>query len=414
MSDVFEHRIHAGRRFAYSQRTLTFLVNFVTIAFLARLVPPAQFGLMAMIMSVVNFLAVFRDLGLTSATIQRASLSDDERGSLFIFNAVVTTIISILLALLAPLISRFYREPSLGPLILGTTLGFLIGGVGAQHASVLRRNLAFRQVFLAEVGGLVVGSTATIILASWRHDAWALVVGGVAQATVSTILFLSLDGWIPHWKGGLKKSLHLLAFGANVSLYSLLNYATNNVGAVLVGFIHGPIAMGFYSRAQSLYSLPVSFLLYPYLQVQFPLMCRFNGDAQETQRLYLDMIRLTSLIFIPAGVILPFIGVDFATVLLGTPWAEAGNIFSWFSPSVVALGVVAPFGQYMISQGRLSELRLWGIGDLVIRGGGAVLGAQAGSAGAAAGFSFATLFLATPTIVWLCGRYGPVSASDQI
>ena len=76
MSDIFEHRIRTGRRFAYSQRTLTFLVNFVTIAFVARLVPPAQFGLMAMITSVVNFLAVFRDLGLTSATIQRASLSD--------------------------------------------------------------------------------------------------------------------------------------------------------------------------------------------------------------------------------------------------------------------------------------------------------------------------------------------------
>jgi PST family polysaccharide transporter len=410
----FALRARVGRRFTYSQRIFTFLINFATIAILARLVPPAEFGLMAMITTIVNFLTVFRDLGLTSATIQTEILSDEQRGTLFYFNAIATMAIFALLVLSAPLISGFYHQPSLQHLVLGASAGFLIAGLGAQHASVLRRNLAFREIFLAEVSGIVAGSATTIMLAAWWHDAWSLVVGGIVQAAISTLLYFSLCGWVPRWTGNFRKSLHLLAFGVNVSLFTVFNYATNSVGAILVGYLHGPTAMGFYSRAQSLYALPVSFLLSPYLQVQFPLMCRFRDDARGAQQLYLDIIRITSLLFIPAGMVLPFVGVDFVTVLLGARWAEAGIVFCWFSPAVIALGLIAPFGQYMISQGRVTELRLWAIGDVIIRGGGAVLGSYAGSAGAAAGFSLATLFVAVPIIVWLCGRRPPVSRLDQI
>jgi hypothetical protein len=81
---------------------------------------------------------------------------------------------------------------------------------------------------------------------------------------------------------------------------------------------------------------------------------------------------------------------------------------------MVALGLVGPFGQYMTSQGRVTELGLWGFGDFIIRGGGAAFGAMLGAQQAAAGFSLTTLFVATPILIWLTVRRGPFRLRDYL
>jgi PST family polysaccharide transporter len=206
--------------------------------------------------------------------------------------------------------------------------------------------------------------------------------------------------------------LKYAAFGANVSVFSFLNFLTNNIAGVLVGRWVDAAAMGFFNRAQSLYALPSNFILAPYLQVQFPLLCRAFHNEEETRRIYGGLVLLTGITFIPAGVVLPFVAVDLTHLVLGPQWTETGRILAWFSPAIVALGLVAPFGQYMTSQGRVKELGLWAFGDFAIRGGGAALGAVLGAQQAAAGFSLATFFVATPILISITVRRGPFRIRD--
>jgi polysaccharide transporter, PST family len=400
--------------FAYANRVTSFIIAVGSLAILARLLPPSEFGLVAMTTTTVGLLATFREFGLTSAAIQAATLPNEDRDALFWFNALLTVAVTAIVVLMAPFVARFYDAPRLVILLYLAGAGFLIAGLATQHNALLRRDLRLGAVFAADVSGLLVGSLVAIAIARSAADASAIVLGSVAQSLVSSAITIWLGGWLPGRPVNLHRHLKLAAFGANVSVFSILNYITNNIASILVGYWRDAVAMGFFSRAQNLYALPVSFVLTPYLQVQFPLLCRAAGDDGQTRKIYSDLLRLIGIIFIPMAAILPFTAVELTHVIMGPQWTETGRLFAWFSPALAALGVVGPFGQYMTSQGRVRELRIWGFGDFLLRGGGSAIGAYYGAQYAAAGFSLATLFLATPIIVWLTQRKGPFGIRDYV
>src|SRR4051812_23867450 len=78
---------------------------------LARILTPHDFGLVAMVMTVIGFLQIFRDMGLSTATIQRADITHAQVSNLFWLNVAVSGAISLMIAAGAPLIAWFYHEP---------------------------------------------------------------------------------------------------------------------------------------------------------------------------------------------------------------------------------------------------------------------------------------------------------------
>ena len=362
----------------------------------------------------IGLLGTFREFGLSAAAIQAPNLPDEDRDALFWFNFLFTAVITVVVLLSAPVVAAFYREPQVEFLLKLAALGFFISGLSIQHNALLRRALSFGAIFVVDCGGLLVGSMVAIAFAAYTADALSLIVGGIAQAVLSTVVTIWLGGWLPRPPKNLHLHLRHAAFGASVSVFYVLNFLTNNIASIVVGRWGDAAVMGFLNRAQSLYALPSSFILGPYLQVQFPLLCRAFNNDDETRRIYGNLLLLTGVTFIPAGAVLPFVAVDLTKLILGHQWTEAGHILAWFSPAMIALGLVGPFGQYMTSQGRVKELGLWGFGDFIIRGGGAAFGAMLGARQAAAGFSLMTLFVATPILIWLTVRRGPFRLRDYL
>nr|WP_249812371.1 lipopolysaccharide biosynthesis protein [Bradyrhizobium sp. 151] len=392
--------------YAYANRVASFVISIGSLAVLARLLNPHEFGLVAMVTTFTGLLGLLRDFGLSSAAIQSANLSPADKSALFWYNVGLSALASILVLLAIPLVSAFYDEQALRPLLYVAAVGLLVSGISSIHAALLRRDFNLRGIFFAEVGGLATGAIVSAFLAVITHSAMAVVIGGLLQGFVTSTITLLWGRWIPVLDGAIKGRLHYLVFGLRVSAFSMLNYITNNVGSVVVGYQSGSAAMGSFNRAQNLYGLPVSLVLAPYLQVQFPLLCRVRGNGNDTRQIYGDLLALTSTIFLPLSALLPFIAAPATLVVLGSQWAEAGHILAWFSPSLAALGLVGPFGQFMTSQGRVKELQWWGLADVGLRGGGALIGSLFGPASAAAGFSLATLFLAVPIMIWLTQRDG--------
>jgi PST family polysaccharide transporter len=360
----------------------------------------------------IGLLGTFREFGLSAAAIQAPNLPDEDRDALFWFNFFSTTVVTCTVLLIAPAVASFYREPQVEFLLKLAAFGFFISGLSTQHNALLRRTLSFGAIFMADFGGLFIGSAVAVALATYSADAVSLVVGSIVQAAFSSVVTIWLGRWLPHAPRNLRAHLKHASFGANVSVFSLLNFLTNNIASIVVGRWADASAMGFLNRAQSLYALPSNFILGPYLQVQFPLLCRAFNNNEETRRIYSSLLLFTGITFIPAGVVLPFVATDLTRIILGPQWIETGRILAWFSPAIVSLGLIGPFGQYMTSQGRVRELSLWGLGDFAIRGGGAAFGAVFGAQQAAAGFSLATLLVATPILVWITVRHGPFRFRD--
>lgn len=411
---TYKDRARSGTYLLFAQRVISFLLNLSQIAILSRLIAPSEFGLVAIALFFSTLFSVFRDFGLPATAIQLPYLENEQRDALFWFNILGTLILVSILLFSAKSIAAFYDQPQLASVLLVATINFLLLGVSAQHAAVLKRELRFKFLFIAEVGGLLLGWAATILLAYLFKNAMALVVGSAIQATFSACTYVILGGWIPRFRVHLRKHKSLLGFGANVATFSALNFLSNNLAAASVGLWSGSAAAGLFSRAQSLYSLPNSFILGPYLQVQFPLLCRIAHVGPEVRIEYTKLLTFTGLTFFTIGLALPLISRDLVIVLLGPSWSEVAEILSWLSPALFALGFTAPFGQFMTSQGRVRELRIWSLVELLIRGGGAVLGAIIGPTAAAAGFSIGTLFGAVPIMIWITSRRGPLSVRDQM
>jgi polysaccharide transporter, PST family len=398
-------RLVGAATYAYANRVASFAISFGSLVVLARLLTPHEFGLVAMVTTFTGLLASLRDFGLSSAAIQSTDFSVSDRNAVFWYNLSLSALTSIAVALAAPFVSSFYHEEKLEPLLYLSSMGLLAAGISSVHSALLRRDFNLRAIFFAEIGGLGLGALTSILLAYITGQAFSVVIGSLLQGIATSALIVVSGRWLPRIDGAIRSHLHHLTFGMRVGTFTILNYITNNIGSVAVGYQSGSAAMGSFSRAQSLYALPVSFVLAPYLQVQFPLLCRVRGDYKRTREVYGDLLALTSTLFIPLAVLLPFVAELVVMLVLGPQWRSAGQILAWLSPSLAALGLVGPFAQFMTSQGRLKELQWWGLADVCLRGGGALIGSWFGPTEAAAGFSFATL-VAVPIIVWVTQRDG--------
>ncbi|MGL3111397.1 oligosaccharide flippase family protein [Bradyrhizobium sp. BR 1432] len=411
---VYRNRARSGTGLLFAQRIISFALNISQIAIVSRLIEPGEFGIVAIALFFSTLFSVFRDFGLPSTAVQLRELETEQRDALFWFNFIGTVLLVLVILLCAEPIASAYGQPRLSPVLMVATVSFFLLGVSAQHAALLRRELHFRSIFVAEVGGLVVGWIATVILAYLFSNAFSLVLGTAIQGAVCAAGYLAFGGWLPSHRVRLKPYLDLLRFGASVATFSALNFLSNNIAAAFVGLWSGSSAAGLFSRAQSLYGLPTSFLLGPYLQVQFPLLCRIAHLPSEVKKEYGNILAVSGLIFFTIGSTLPLISSDLVVLLLGPAWEKAGQILFWLCPALFALGFVAPFGQFMTSQGRVGELRTWSVADLLLRGGGAILGSLYGPTEAAAGFSVGTLFAAVPIIIWITARRGPITVADQL
>ena len=194
-----------------------FLMQSISTVVLARLLVPADFGLVAMVTAVTGLGQAFADLGLSEATIQHPEISHEQVSTLFWINVAIGLTLMSITAALAPVLAWFYREPRLKDITLLLSLTFLVGGLRVQHDALLRRQMRFTSLAIRDVTSYVLAVPVAITLA-WRGAGyWAL----VALPLTLNSTQMSLSWLMAHWTPGLPrrdaKVRSLIAFGGNVA-----------------------------------------------------------------------------------------------------------------------------------------------------------------------------------------------------
>lgn len=146
---------------------LKFALSIVATAILARLLTPQDYGLIGMVAVFTGFVALFKDLGLSLATVQRAEISYDQISTLFWVNLTISALITLLMMSLAPLIAWFYGEPRLILIAIVTAIGFVFGGLAVQHEALLKRQMRFYALSVIAFLSMMIGYVVGIIFA-WR------------------------------------------------------------------------------------------------------------------------------------------------------------------------------------------------------------------------------------------------------
>src|SRR5271165_587337 len=202
---------------------------------LARLLTPADFGVVGMVTACTGFLEMFRDMGLSVATIQRASITHAQTSMLFWVNLAAGGILAALCAATAPLLARFYHEPRLFWPTIALGAGFVFNGAAVQHRAILAREMRFAALAVIEIVSVVVSVAVGIVMAVAGQRYWALVGMYVSVPILGLLGVWAVGGWVPGLPQRGAGVRAMLRYGGTLTLKNLVMYLALNTDKVLLG-----------------------------------------------------------------------------------------------------------------------------------------------------------------------------------
>jgi len=412
MKDLKTRAIRGGLAKVCAQGA-NFALRIGSLMVLARLLDPRDFGLVGMVTAFTGVLSLFRDFGLSSATVQRAEVSDEQVSVLFWINALVGLTLSILIIAAAPLVAMFYREPRLLWVTVVLASGFFFNAVGVQHSAILQRQMRFTAIALIDTVALLSSIVVAITMALHGFAYWSLVGMTVTVPLLATILFWLTVRWVP---GPLRRNTGtgaMVKFGGTVTLNSLVVYIAYNLEKVLLGRFWGAEIVGIYGRAYQLINIPTDNLNSSVGEVAFSVLARVQSDPAKSRSYFLKGYSLVLALTVPITVACALLGPDLITVLLGPKWTAAIPIFRLLAPTILMFAMMNPFAWLLFSLGWVKRsLRIaLVIAPLTISA--YLIGLPFGPKGVALAYSTAMTVWLVPHILW-CIRGTNISFRDVL
>jgi PST family polysaccharide transporter len=403
-----------GGAVTMATQVATFFLNMGSTVILARLLTPQDFGLIAMVTSVTGFIIMFKDMGLSMATVQKAEVNHSQISTLFWINVALSIVIMLVTASLAPAIAWFYGEPRLSWIALALSVGFIFGGLTVQHHALLKRHMRFGALALIHIISISFGIAAAIISALYGASYWSLVIMQLATAISLAVCVWIASEWrpgLPVRSSGIRE---MLAFGGNLTGFSVSNYFARNLDNVLIGWRWGTGPLGLYSKAYGLLLLPLTQINNPLSSVAIPTLSRLQDDPERYRNYYLKAISMIAFVTMPGIIFLIVMSKEVIWFILGSQWVNASSIFSWLSVIAVFQVITNSTGWLFITQGRGRDMLLWGIIGSSLSIISFIVGLPWGAVGVAAAYSLSGVFIRTPLILWWVGRKGPVTTLDFV
>lgn len=321
------------------------LLQMISTIVLARLLTPADFGLLAMVGAVMGIAELVRDFGMTGAIIQAQKLDDRVWKSLLWLSAGIGLLLSGVVALCAPLIAALYNEPQLVGITLLMAPGVLLSGLVMPLQALATKQLKFGTLALLDVSTMAAGVAAGVVTALLGWGFWAL----VAMAGMQFIVRLVVLWWIVRPKWGppriVREAWALVGTGGSIFGAELLGYAEKNLDNVIIGAQLGPAALGQYTRAYALFLLPLQQMNGPLGRVALPVLSTLRDDGARYRRYISSAALVIGYLTLPTYAIAAGVAQPLVLLLLGPGWEVAASVF--------ALLAIAGFAQ------AVGRLRTW-------------------------------------------------------
>jgi O-antigen/teichoic acid export membrane protein len=333
-----------------------FVLGSVSTVVLARLLTPADFGIVAMVTAVTSLGQAFADLGLSEATIQRTEITHEQVSILFWINVAIGFGLMLVTMALAPVLVWFYREPRLLDIGLVMSVTFLIGGLRVQHTALLKRQMRFLALAIRDVTSFIIGVPVAIILALRGAGYWAIVAFPLVANITQMVLSWLMVRWLPSLPRRAAKVRSLISFGGNVAASYFITNITRSADSILVGWYWGANPLGLYSRAYNLLMLPVRQLNGPVSSVAIPAYSRLQSDPERFARYYLRTANLIMWIGAPIFAFLFVAAKPVITIVLGHQWEQAAPVFQILAISAVGQLLLDSSSWLLISRGLSKRL----------------------------------------------------------
>ena len=380
-----------------------FAINLISMLILARILGPADFGLVTMVTTFSLLFASFGLAGLTEAVLQTEEINSSLASNLFWTNISGGLILSVAFGAAGSLLARFYSDPRITKVAIGFSLAIFFSIAPVLHLSLLKRAMQFAPISANDIIGRVAAVLTAICCALLGWGYWALVAGAVVQPIVVSIGAWILCPWLPALPRQVPGTGKMIRYAIHVYGRYSLNYCTGNIDNLLVGWRFGAAALGFYKKAFDLFVLPSSQLLSPILAVVVTTLSRKNKNTDDYKRYFLKGLCIVTFVGMAASADLTLIGRDAVRLLLGSKWGEAGRIFTYFAPGIGMMLVYQTTGWIHLSLGTTGRFLRWTVVELSVTGLLFLLALRWGPVGIAGAWTTSFCILTIPAI-WYAGK----------
>ena len=380
-----------------------------SIAILARLLQPSDFGLIAMVTVFTGLALQFMEGGLSMATIQRDQITHAQVSNLFWVNGALGTVLCLLGILISPLVATIYDEPRLTLVMAAMSLTFLIGGLSVQHDALLRRQMRFKAISVIDIVSMAAGIIAGIAAALGGLEYWALVISPITTFATKTVMRWLSARWVPSMMSRGSGVRPLLGFGANLTGANFIGYMATNLTPFAVGYIGGAQSLGLFNRANTLTSIPSSQLLPPIINVLQPTVARIADNPEKLNRTMRSLMGKLALVSTLITVTMALLADWIVFVFLGPSWTEAIPLFRLLAVYSFIQPLAGLIAVALIAAGESRAMIASKFHSLVITVAALLIGSYWGVSGIVLAFSLSGLLIRLPVFLYYSSRFLPLS-----
>lgn len=383
---------------------------------LTRFLSPQDFGFMALVVVITSYLALFSDMGLSTAFIQRQHITLEERSSLFWLSVTIGFSLMLVVMAISPLVARFYNQDELAPLLMLASTNFLIIPLGQQLRADAEKRLDFKPVAIIEIGAMLFGFSIAILTAWKGYGVYSLTLAAVGNTCANTILswMLLANKWRPLWRMRLNEISWFVQFGGGMLVNNLINQINSTIDIFMGGRIMSASSLGLYSVPRNLIFQIQSMINPIFTRITFPIMAKIQSDPHQIRTVYLTILNLTATINAPIYIGIAAFSPELVQLMFGPNFANTAQLMQVLAIWGLLRSFFNPLGCLLYGLGKLRLAMLWNIFLLFIVPPALWLGMQFGVLGLAWTMSILMFVLFVPSWIFLIRPCCPITLWDYI
>lgn len=323
-------KVARGAMFLVAARLMTRGLDLLAMLIVARILTPADFGLVALASTLLLVLAAATDVTVASAIIQMEDAPSSAYDTAFTLNLARGVLLALLLVALAEPFAALYHEPRLAPLVVALTLYPLARGLISPRLAARMRDLSFREQMTVEVLGRATAFVASVAVALLTRSYWALIAGMVGAQIISSVVSYVVAPYRPRL--GLGHARRIFAFSGWVTLSNAVNQINYQMDGFLIGYRLGTATLGQYNVGSQLASLPTQAPVQPMMQALFAGFARVAADPQRLRVAYLTSQRALMALALPIGFAVSALAYPIVDLVLGPQWQISAFVIAILAP----------------------------------------------------------------------------------
>lgn len=302
------------------------LMTAMAFIVISRQLQPAEFGLVALAMSILAVLTLIGDVGMANYLVRKPEIDRSDTNTAFWTSIALASTIALVLAATAPLLSHLFGEPGMTPLLWALCGGLVIAGAASVPTTLLKRDLAFKTLALRATTATLIGSAVAIGLALLGAGAWALIVQSLVRGSIAAVTSFAASGWRPSFTYSRDKAGTMLKFGGTLLSIDLLIQARDRGEDFVLAAVNGAATLGLWSVASRLVRIIQETGSSVVSAVATPAFAKVQGDRKRLHRGFEVSLYTTGAVMFPPLLLLAVISPDLIPLLLGRQWTQTADV----------------------------------------------------------------------------------------